>query len=162
MNKENILKLAEYMETLRPEKYNQRYVEHPPGPRCGTPSCIAGHAAFLSGLWGYTPFPIEEARYWLGLSSNTARPLFAPFPFVEGGHAAFLSGLWGYTPFPIEEARYWLGLSSNTARPLFAPFPFVEGGLEYKPSPQDAAWTLRHLAETGEVRWQVDVEGAEE
>ena len=119
MNKENILKLAEYMETLRPEKYNQRYVEHPPGPRCGTPSCIAGHAAFLSGLWGYTPFPIEEARYWLGLSSNTARPLFAPFPFVEGG-------------------------------------------LEYKPSPQDAAWTLRHLAETGEVRWQVDVEGAEE
>ena len=107
MNKGNILKLAEYMENLRPEEYDQRYSEHPRGPHCGTPACIAGHAAWLAGQWSY-----------------------------EG---------------TIEDAKEWLGITWDHANGLFDSAPYV--GEDLTPTPQDAARTLRHLAETGEVDW---------
>ena len=108
MNKENILELAEHIERLDPEEYDQRVLAHD----CGTPACIAGHAAYLlSGMSLYPSTGIIEAKAWLGLSSIEADCLFDSMPF-------------GAEP----------GISA--------------------PTPQDAAATLRHLAETGEVDWR--------
>ena len=108
MNKANILKLAEYMETLPDEEYNQLYFSHQGGIECGTPSCIAGHAAWLAGCFGE----------WEAMTG----------------------------------AAEWLALPYGLERGLFAPNPAGEGG--WSPTPQDAAWTLRHLAETGSVVWR--------
>ena len=113
MNTENILKLAEYIEGLEPKEYDQRYVDHPTGPHCGTPACIAGHAAYLSGMSIYPGAGMFEAKAWLRLSSFQADCLFDSMPFG---------------PFGTE--------------------PDISA-----PTPQDAAATLRHLAETGEVDW---------
>ena len=111
MNKANVLKLAEYIEGLEPGEYDQRYVDHPRGPNCGTPACIAGHAAYLAGRWECSDGIITAAREWLGLQ----RP--------DAESASVL--LFDSHPFHPDET----------------------------PTPQDAAVTLRHLAETGEVAW---------
>ena len=126
MNKANIFELAEYIEELEPEQYNQRYIAHPSagdyariatadvaasdaiGVECGTPSCVAGHAAFLSGEWGTDVPAIRAAAIWLGLNPQQAHDLFKPIPYRSPG---------------------------------------------WTPNTQDAAWTLRYLAETGDVRW---------
>ena len=113
MNKENVLKLAEYMKALPDNEYDQRYYSHPthtPGVDCGSPSCVAGHAAFISGRWK------------------------SP---MEGSFAI---------------AGDWLGINWIEAKSLFSPKPYGEG--DWNPKPQDAAWTLRHLAETGNVVWR--------
>lgn len=52
----------------------------------------------------------------------------------------------------VEIAEKWLGISSSTARILFSAHPYAS--LDDAPSPQEAAVTLRHLAETGEVDWR--------
>ena len=117
MNQENILKLAEYMEGLEPSQYNQRLVVN-----CGTPSCIAGHAAYLAGyLKEYDRFEHDHPKWSL-----------------------FYLGL----------ARHWLGLNFSDSQHLFSAYPLEDE--EWTPTLQDAAWTLRHLAETGEVVWQPD------
>ena len=110
MNIENVLKLAEHMESLKPEEYDQRYISHP-RPECGTPACIAGHAAWLAGRWRDPEEPnvLFVARDWLGITTVETSSLFHQKPYGEGD---------------------WL------------------------PKPKDAAWTLRHLAETGEVVWR--------
>ena len=113
MNKANVLKLAEYIEGLEPEQYDQRHVAHPHGSLCGTPACIAGHAAWLVGNWCRWGSRTFSARVWLDLSSFQADCLFDSMPFG---------------PFGTE--------------------PDISA-----PTPQDAAATLRHLAETGEVDW---------
>ena len=109
MNKTNILKLADHIERLEPEEYDQRVFEHD----CGTPACIAGHAALCS------------MRGW--------------------------GTLFKYHPTPILSARKWLGLDSTQTSLLFAAFPL---NVNANPTQQDAAATLRHLAETGEVVWR--------
>ena len=103
MSNENILRLAAHMNNLKPEEYDQTSEEH----SCGTPACIAGHAAYLAGQWGYG----------------------APQPF----------------------AKEWLDLSWRSAYDLFDPIPY--GAANLTPTPQDAARTLRYLAETGKVDW---------
>ena len=110
MNKDNILKLAEHMESLKPGEYDQRYLLHPLGPNCGTPACIGGHAAWLAGRWGD---PETNA---------------------------------------LSTAREWLGITTEETSSLFLMQPYGEG--DWSPKPKDAAWTLRHLAETGEVVWR--------
>ena len=45
--------------------------------------------------------------------------------------------------------RYWEDYAMN----LFKAHPLVIGGIEYPPTPEIAAETLRHLADTGEVDW---------
>lgn len=107
MNKENILKLAEHIEKLPPDRYRQLVFS-----RCGLPQCIAGHALDLSGDWDWRVERWNEDKYL---------------------------------------AQYWLGLSDVQADALFAGEPVGMGWTE--PSVDDAASTLRHLAETGEVDW---------
>ena len=105
-----MLELAEYMENLPPEKYDQGMLWQP----CGSPSCIAGHAAFLCGFSGRTDATGETATCH----------------FVEK----------------------WLGLGTPEACALFDPSPGDPD--DWSPTPQDAALTLRHLAETGSVVWR--------
>ena len=110
MNKANILKLADHIEGLDLEEYDQSVFAHD----CGTPACIAGHAVFLAGQW-------DQASV-----SRVARL-----------------------------ARRWLGLQRSDAESasvvLFDSHPLHP---DETPSPQEAAATLRHLAETGEVDWR--------
>lgn len=50
----------------------------------------------------------------------------------------------------FDEAREWLMLQSITAEQLFVP----PGTCWHNITTAQAVWTLRHLAETGEVVWQ--------
>ena len=110
MNKANVLKLAEHIECLDPEEYDQTQWRHWP---CHTPACIAGHAVWLAGKW----HRMEDEEF----------------------------------PEVMSCARRWLGLEIPEAEELFDENPMEWGDT---PTPQEAAATLRHLAETGEVRWQ--------
>ena len=115
MSIENVLKLAEHIDGLDPQQYNQRLLAS-----CGTPSCIAGHAVYLAGYWGaYGP--------------------------EENGNPEWTRKNLGF-------AANWLGLNFSDSQRLFTAYPLKDE--EWTPTPQDAAWTLRHLAETGEVVWQ--------
>ena len=115
MNKENVLKLAAHMEGLDPHRYNQRLLAS-----CGTPSCIAGHAAYLAGYWdNYDRFEHDHPKWSM---------------------------------FYLSLARHWLDLNFSDSQRLFTAYPLEDE--EWTPTLQDAAWTLRHLAETREVRWQ--------
>lgn len=80
MNKENILKLAEYMDRLPGDAYDQRYIDWTSGPRCGTPSCIAGHATYIAGQWSPAGPILAKAREWLGLDEKQSNALFTGFP----------------------------------------------------------------------------------
>ena len=78
-------------------------------------------------------------------------------PACIAGHAVFLAGSWDEVS-EDEESEYltpciasrWLGLRIPKAHELFDSDPVH---LDETPTPQDAARTLRHLAETGEVVW---------
>ena len=73
-------------------------------------------------------------------------------PRCIAGHAVALAER-GSLPMDWDiarcKAKAWLGLSEDRARLLFTVYPL----LDTEPSAQDAAATLRHLAETGEVDW---------
>ena len=78
MNKERMLALADFINES--ETYDQRSYEH----ECGTPACIAGHAAVLFGM--------PEGEDWvtwtadaLDLTHAQARQLYAAFPFPKSG-----------------------------------------------------------------------------
>lgn len=84
MNTENILALAAKIETLPQSTsyhdkhgfYMQVYVHE-----CGSPSCIAGWAAHMSGR---SDENIREiAKEWLGLDWPEADELFLRFPPLE-------------------------------------------------------------------------------
>ena len=111
MNKANILKLAAYIESLPPGKYDQRISWKP----CGSPSCIAGHATFLAGQ--KIPIGLQRERS------------------------------------TCEAASKWLGIKEPESSALFTEEPYYGDG-NRTPTPQDAAWTLRHLAETSSVVWR--------
>ena len=76
-------------------------------------------------------------------------------PACIAGHAVWLAGWWGRLPTgfgaQIDFAKDWLGLSQAERYALFSAHP---DGLDDPPTAQDAAATLRHLAETGEVDWR--------
>ena len=73
-------------------------------------------------------------------------------PACIAGHATWLAGMWNPYGRIIARAAEWLGLDKRQACPLFEAIP--QGMDDVKLTPRDAAATLRHLAETGEVRWQ--------
>ena len=79
-------------------------------------------------------------------------------PACVAGHALALAGRWeeadgGSEGFalPFGVAMDWLGLDDVAAERLFVSYPW---GRFDDATRQDAAATLRHLAETGEVRWK--------
>lgn len=128
MNKDRILALADLIETLPDAEssfatsgFDMRYVTH----ECGTPSCIAGWAAW-------------EAQ---------GRPEFVKDPNERDFYS-------------IERlAAKYLGLPttgiSTLAFPLF--YPQDANGQNYESydglTSATVAKTLRHFAETGEIRW---------
>lgn len=88
MNKANVLKLAAHMEQMDPSEYDQRRVV-----LCGSPACVAGHAAWLAGKWeieegsdwmyeemNWQDSLLEVAEHWLGIESATAYELFMALP----------------------------------------------------------------------------------
>ena len=85
MNVERVKQLAEHMRGLPPERYNQRCFVH----SCGTPACIAGHAAHLAGEFPgrKTPPDVFDLRVynaasrWLGLGFKHTDDLFRAYPF---------------------------------------------------------------------------------
>ena len=111
MNKANILKLADHIENLKPEEYDQSVFAHD----CGAPACIAGHAVFLAESWDQVSEDEESEHLTPCLASC------------------------------------WLGLQMPEAHELFDSDPVH---LDKTPTTQDAARTLRHLAETGKVDWR--------
>ena len=76
MNKANIMRLAEHMEALTAEEYDQGQVFFTSTVRCGTPACVGGHAAALAGEWESARSKLEVAREWLGLEEGQANLLF--------------------------------------------------------------------------------------
>ena len=84
MNVENINKLISHMESIEDREYSQRTYTHD----CGTPACIAGHAAHLSpektfrmmnkALAGNDIGLVAER--WLDVSSYHALIMFKPYP----------------------------------------------------------------------------------
>ena len=80
MNNANILELAEHMENLPPEEYDQRYLGHPRGPHCGTPASIAGHAVRLAGEWYLDAPMLDIAAAWLDIDEACAYELFESMP----------------------------------------------------------------------------------
>ena len=121
MNKNNVLKLAKVVE--KSTTYDQRLYAHV----CGTPACIAGHAALLAEPDGQLVAPTERC----------------------GAHFKFSDGEIGYIS---ETAQTWLGLEEWPAAELFDPHPLGE---DEDATSAQAGQVLRHLAETGEVDWMV-------
>ena len=74
MNKERMLELADFIE--KSETFDQSRIRH----ECGTPACIAGHAAVLFGIsrdrWFYKTQVALELKSW------QADELFRGFPFT--------------------------------------------------------------------------------
>ena len=98
--------------------------------QCGTRACLAGHAAML-----FRP------------------PDDSDIPdFYDDDDEDLNSGV-------KDEARVWLGLTMEQADALFV--PTAGGDLRDAVhcrladlTVEDAAWTLRHLADTGQVVWK--------
>ena len=85
MNRENIKKLIGALEESK--TYDQARWCH----TCGSPACIAGHAAALAGATdmgngrcavdGRTVFIDDTAIGWTGLDNRQSADLFSPIPF---------------------------------------------------------------------------------
>lgn len=104
---------------------------------CGTPSCIAGWAAFVSNPeeWSVTPVGdvVEKATEFLGLSSEESRNLFYPriTPEMLGVSRIEVRGKEDDETWTLSEVH--LTYSSIT--------------------PAEAIVTLENLIETGKVDW---------
>lgn len=116
MNKEYILELADFLETIQPGAesgfnmnwYMNKNCNDYSGHKCGTVACIAGWIALRDGQ--------EEPAEW-------------------------------YTKYGAKK----LGIDLDLAFKLFSPRRIWA----YDATPQQAAIVLRHLANTGEVDWNV-------
>ena len=86
MNKQKLQSFIDYMKTVPESEYDQTQWFH----HCGTPACIAGHAAVFFG-WGHEGYSkvkkneqmllvSEAADKELGLSSNQSAWLFVGYP----------------------------------------------------------------------------------
>lgn len=108
MNKENILKLIEFVKGLRFE--HQKDIETDPegmgqngllfnmqhwverlkdnhGNVCGTVMCLGGAIAFMLGEKPYYQFGINSGARWLGVDYDTADALFYPMSIDDDGLA---------------------------------------------------------------------------
>ena len=75
VNVKNMMALADFVE--QSETYDQRIYDYP----CGTPGCIAGHAAALFGIAIDSCGWLEKVRAELGLESRQAAKLFIHAPW---------------------------------------------------------------------------------
>ena len=115
MHRERALSLAKHLEGLETSRVGDGdgYCQGSWTHECGTPACVAGHAAALS-----------RGREWVK----------------------------GSAPGPISrEAARWLELEEEEAAVLFRAIPFR---WRSAPTARDAAATVRHMAETGQVEWR--------
>lgn len=128
MNKERILALADLIETISDspnsfaiEGFDMRYVTH----ECGTPSCIAGWAAWeAQGRPEYVQDP--NVRDFYSIERQAAEYLGLP---TKGDNTAAFPLFYPQTPSgkPLES---YDGITAKTV-----------------------AKTLRHFAATGEIIW---------
>lgn len=127
MNKRNILKVADAIEThsipwlgfnmnLELARFDEVAEDDRTGRHCGTVGCIAGWAVAMSRHMTSAP---EESIY-----------------------------------FRYDEPTKWLGLSDDTADALFYPRQLPPGSWD-DITPAHAVAVLRHLAKTGKVDWTV-------
>ena len=90
MNRENIKKLIDVLEESK--TYDQgRWSHNIEGPHCGSPACIAGHAAQLAGATdmgggrcavdGKFAFIDDTAIGWMGINSRQSAALVRPLPY---------------------------------------------------------------------------------
>lgn len=127
MNKDNILRLADIIEAQphtsvdEAQGFNMEgYIHH-----CGTPSCIAGFAAFES---------LKE-------TTNDEEKIIKTLRLLERYN---VNELWNL-------AIKWLGFSEEVEiYELFHPRCSYQW---HNITPQEAAKVLRHFAETGEIDW---------
>ena len=76
MNRDNLTQLADHLEKVPEEGFDMRDVFF--NDTCGTPACIAGYAAYLSGARGWEYSPYVCAAEWLGLGNQQRARLFCP------------------------------------------------------------------------------------
>lgn len=130
MNKDRLIDLAEWCEAGCPERGNvigfdmNDAINVAPGD-CGAVCCLAGAATqFYGGKAGEVLF--DQA--------------------LDRGSAQWQSRI--HSPNVRQTAMQVLGIDDDIAYRLFEPCNFE------KVTPAIAARTLRHLAATGEVRWE--------
>lgn len=149
MMHERIFQLATLIEPMDSKFFDLSSWRH----MCGTPSCIAGHAAWLAMYKEPHEKVLEEAR-----KGND----------FEGHYGTMIARYNNYDAHAL--AADWLGLDSYQSTVLFVPSirNLRMGMLEPDPIPLSngvndrarekvsgkwAARTLRHLAATGIVDW---------
>ena len=123
MIKDRMLKLADHVEESDWAFYQQSIYFHP----CGTPACLAGHTAVLFEV----PTP-----------TCVLKPDYSRKYYREVGKFQ-------------DRCRQALGLTFAQGSALFESHPFRDeiGIPSYRPNALDAAVTLRHSVETGQVEW---------
>ena len=133
LNRENIRKLATVVENS--ETYDQRFIK-----------------------WG--DISLEARAHLLGEAvAGSAHPCGTPACIA--GHAIAMQAdddmqddLDKLVVSWLDLAADWFGFRhKGYAMNLFDAYPLVIDGIEYSPTPEIAAETLRHLADTGEVDW---------
>lgn len=83
MKKKNMIELADYIEQLDPKNFDMTTIS-----KCGTPACIAGHAAFLSvgqdqSKYGVIVDAMGAAREWLGLDISDEKTFFLDYDYRD-------------------------------------------------------------------------------
>jgi hypothetical protein len=143
VNVVEILRLADFMEKLRPKKISMHsYVNE---NSCGTTACIAGWAILTKAIQqepekaGYVT-AYERARTYV---YEQTRDRAYNYAYEQPGHIVGIA----------RAAAATLGLNQETAHKLFHDFPGSCGANTRQPSKKQVVRTLRHLAVTGEVKW---------
>ena len=128
MNIENINKLIDHLESIPEVEYNQKWYTH----GCGTPACIAGHAAYLSTNKTFR----RMNKFLVGTEIRTMNK------FLAGTEIGVL-------------AKKWLDIPLYKSNGMFEAFPI---GTDEEITKQDAINMLKNLIETGEVVWRKENE----
>lgn len=123
MNEERMLQLADYVEESDWAFYQQSIYFH----SCGTPACLAGHTAVLFDV--PTPPIVLKPDYTMSYYREVGK-------FHDScRHALDLTFAQGHALFEAHPFRDAIGIPS------------------YRPNARDAAATLRHSVETGQIQW---------
>ena len=133
MNKERLAMVRDAI-AANPDGYDQVAWLH----SCGTPSCVAGWAAYLS---------LEEDETLCIVTRDQKA-----YAHVMRGS---LMGEYAIVDDVRVRAVNWLELNASQSDGMFMPFPFGEDGVR-SPSPNEAVAMLGHAIETGEVLWLED------
>ena len=133
MNVERILKLADHIEGLAENEFDQGCWTIGDDHGCETPGCIAGHAVHMFDRSRYAEiiyrelaisnYPIPDRLMW----NRAAAELLGLHPIGRAAYELFAAGP-DIPPCDVE--GFWIG-----------------------PSTTDAAACLRRLVTTGEVKW---------